>query len=53
LWSAKTIRNVTSTLSSAMRTAVNDDVLRSNPVRDADHLARPRDDGEARLIQPS
>lgn len=44
--SPKTIRNIMSTLSSAMRTAVNDDLLRSNPVRDAERIARPRDDGD-------
>lgn len=48
--SPKTIRNILSTLSSAMRTAVNDDLLRSNPVRDAERVARPRDDGEDVLV---
>jgi integrase len=45
----KTIRNVLSTLSQAMRTAVNDDLLRSNPVRDAEFIAPPRDEGEDQL----
>jgi integrase len=48
--SPKTIRNIMSTLSSAMRTAVNDDLLRSNPVRDAERVARPRDDGDAAMV---
>ena len=48
--SPKTIRNVMSTLSSAMRTAVNDDLLRSNPVRDAEFVATPRDEGEDKLV---
>lgn len=48
--SPKTIRNIMSTLSAAMRTAVNDDLLRSNPVRDAERVARPRDDGEDELL---
>lgn len=39
-----------STLSAAMRTAVNDDLLRSNPVRDAERIARPRDHGEDELV---
>jgi len=48
--SPKTIRNILSTLSAAMRTAVNDDLLRSNPVRDAERVARPRDDGDDELV---
>lgn len=48
--SPKTIRNILSTLSSAMKTAVNDDLLRSNPVRDAEIIARPRDEGVEELI---
>jgi integrase len=48
--SPKTIRNILSTLSSAMKTAVNDDLLRSNPVRDAEILARPRDEGVEELV---
>ena len=48
--SPKTVRNVLSTLSSAMKTAVNDDLLRSNPVRDAEVVARPRDEGEDHLL---
>ena len=48
--SPKTIRNIMSTLSSAMRTAVNDDLLRSNPVRDAERVARPRDDGDDEMV---
>lgn len=48
--SPKTIRNIMSTLSTAMRTAVNDDLLRSNPVRDAERMAPPRDDGEDKLV---
>jgi integrase len=48
--SPKMIRNIMSTLSSAMRTAVNDDLLRSNPVRDAERIARPRDDGDDELV---
>lgn len=37
--SPKTIRNILSTLSSAMKTAVDDDLPRSNPVRDAEIIA--------------
>lgn len=48
--SPKTVRNILSTLSSAMKTAVNDDLLRSNPVRDAEIVARPRDDGAEDLV---
>lgn len=48
--SPKTIRNILSTLSSAMKTAVNDDLLRSNPVRDAEIIARPRDEGAEELV---
>jgi len=48
--SPKTIRHVMSTLSAAMRTAVNDDLLRSNPVRDAERIARPRDEGDDELL---
>jgi integrase len=48
--SPKTIRNIMSTLSSAMRSAVNDDLLRSNPVRDAEFIARPRDEGDDELL---
>jgi len=48
--SPKTIRNILSTLSSAMKTAVNDELLRSNPVRDAEIIARPRDEGVEELV---
>ncbi len=48
--SPKTIRNILSTLSSVMKTAVNDDLLRSNPVRDAEIVARPRDEGVEELV---
>jgi integrase len=48
--SAKTVRNVMSTLSSAMRTAVNDDLLGSNPVRDAEIIAPLRDSGDDTLV---
>ena len=48
--SPKTIRNIMSTLSSAMRTAVNDDLLRSNPVRDAEFIAQPRDEGDDQVV---
>ena len=33
-----------------MKTAVNDDLLRSNPVRDAEIIARPRDEGVEELV---
>lgn len=33
-----------------MKTAVNDDLLRSNPVRDAEIIARPRDKGVEELV---
>lgn len=33
-----------------MKTAVNDDLLRSNPVRDAEIIARPRDEGAEELV---
>lgn len=48
--SNKTISNVLSTLSLAMKSAVNDDLLRSNPVRDAEVVARPRDEGSSELL---
>jgi len=47
---AKTIRNILSTLSYTIKFAVNDDLLRSNPVRDAETIARQRDEGVEELV---